>query len=79
MPRARQAVCHMVHVYAMQDIVGSNTVCNRVLHLMCKGGPGQAASSQQQMEFDEHGGLVKFTVYISGSRFRTMLGQVDEV
>ncbi len=52
---------------AMQDFVGDNTVCNQVLHLMCKCSPGQAASSQQQLEFDEHGQLAKVTVYISGS------------
>ncbi len=65
MPRACQACCHKVHVYAMQDTVGSNTVCNSVLHLKCKSSPGQAASSQQQLLFDEHGRLVKFSVYIS--------------
>ncbi len=69
MPRACQAVCHTakVHVYAMQDTVGNNTLYNSVLHLKCKSSPGQAASSQQQLDPDEHGRLVKFNVHISGS------------
>ena len=44
-----------------------------VLHLMCKSSPGQAASSQQQLEYDEHSRLVKFAVHNSGSRHCTML------
>jgi len=54
-------------VYAMQDTVGNNTLYNSVLHLKCKSSPGQAASSQQQLDPDEHGRLVKFNVHISGS------------